>query len=210
MLTRILLLVMLLPAMAVAADGSGTSLRILVLGDSLTAGYGLPADQAFPVQLELALRKAGYNVSVFNGGVSGDTSAGGLARLDWALTDQPQLVIIELGANDALRGLPPEQTRHNLDAIITRLKQQGIAVLLTGMLAPRNLGSDYYNKFDTLYPELAAKHGVAFYPFFLDGVATVPELNQADGMHPNVAGVRVIVRKLLPILEPLLDRLTAS
>lgn len=210
MLTRILLLVVLLPAMVAASEGSGGPLRILVLGDSLTAGYGLPVDEAFPVQLEQALRKTGRDVNVFNGGVSGDTSAGGLARLDWALTDKPQLVIIELGANDALRGLPPEQTKHNLDAIMTRLKQQGVAVLLTGMRAPRNLGSDYYNKFDQLYPELAAKHGVAFYPFFLDGVATVPKLNQADGIHPNLAGVQVIVRNLLPTLEPLLDHLAPS
>jgi len=196
--------------MIAAADSNGQPLRILVLGDSLTAGYGLPAEEAFPVQLEQALRQTGRTVKVLNGGVSGDTTAGGLARLDWALADKPQLVIIELGANDALRGLPPEQTRHNLDAIMTRLKQQGIAVLLTGMRAPRNLGSDYYNKFDQIYPELAARHGVAFFPFFLDGVAAVPKFNQEDGIHPNPAGVRLIVCNLLPTLEPLLDQLTPS
>ena len=183
---------------------AGEPLRILVLGDSLVAGYGLAPEEAFPPQLESALKDLGHNVRVINAGVSGDTSAGGLARLDWALADQPHLVILELGANDALRALPPEETRQNLDAIIRRLKAAKIAVLLTGMRAPRNLGRAYYSKFDGLYPELAARHRVAFYPFFLQDVATVPAYNQADGLHPNAAGVRVIVQRLLPTLRPLL------
>lgn len=194
-------------APAPVAVAAGEPLRILVLGDSLVAGYGLAPQEAFPAQLEAALKDLGYNVRVINAGVSGDTSAGGLARLDWALADQPQLVIVELGANDALRALPPEETRQNLDAIIRRLKAARITVLLTGMRAPRNLGRAYYSKFDGLYPELAARHQVAFYPFFLQDVATVPAYNLADGLHPNAAGVRLIVQSLLPTLRPLLPQL---
>ncbi len=180
----------------------------MVLGDSLTAGYGLEPEAAFPAQLQQALQGLGYTVRVINAGVSGDTSAGGLARLDWALADRPQLVMIELGANDALRGLPPEQTRQNLDAIITRLKQAQIAVLLTGMRAPRNFGPDYYTKFDAIYPELADRHQIAFYPFFLQGVATIPAYNQVDGLHPNPVGVKRIVQGVLPTLIPLLKALS--
>jgi acyl-CoA thioesterase-1 len=205
-LVQMILLLLLLPSLVVAGD----QLRIVVLGDSLTAGYGLEAKDAFPVRLEQALQAAGHKVTVINSGVSGDTSAGGLARLDWALTDRPQIVIVELGGNDALRGLAPEQTRQNLHAIIGRLKADGVAVLLTGMRAPRNLGSDYYNKFDRLYPELAARHRVAFYPFFLEGVATVRRYNQADGIHPNRAGLQVIVQKILPTVEKLITQLTSS
>jgi acyl-CoA thioesterase-1 len=204
-LIRIILL-LLLPTVAVA----GEPIRILILGDSLTAGYGLQAEEAFPVQLEQALKSAGHKVIVINAGISGDTSAGGLARLDWALADRPQIVVVELGANDALRGLAPTQTRKNLAEIITRLQQEKITVLLTGMRAPRNLGSDYYNKFDRLYPELAARHRVAFYPFFLEGVATVRRYNQADGIHPNRAGLQVIVQKILPTVEKLITQLTSS
>ena len=185
-------------------------MRILVLGDSLTAGYGLKSKDAFPVRLEQALQASGYNVTVINASVSGDTTAGGLARLDWALADKPQLVIIELGGNDALRGLDPKQTQKNLDTILTRLQREGIAALLTGMRAPRNLGSDYYNKFDRLYLELAKRHKVAFYPFFLEGVATVPRYNQADGIHPNEKGVQMIVQKILPTVEKLIDQSTSS
>lgn len=205
-----LVTLLLVPPAAVAGDSAAEPLKILVLGDSLTAGYGMAAGDAFPVQLEQALLAAGHEVEVISAGVSGDTSAGGLARLDWALADQPQVVIIELGANDALRGLPPEETRQNLEAIILRLKQEGIAVLLTGMQAPRNLGSGYYSKFDRVYVDLAAKHEIAFYPFFLEGVATVDQYNQADGIHPNPAGVRVIVQNILPVVEQLLNRLTAA
>lgn len=182
-------------------------LRISVLGDSLVAGYGLLAQQAFPVQLEAALKRGGHAVVVDNAGVSGDTSAGGLARLDWTLATNPEIMIVELGANDALRGLDPVALEQNLDRILTRLKQAGVVPLLAGMRAPRNLGSDYYNRFDPLYPALAAKHQLAFYPFFLDGVAGRPELNQADGIHPNVAGVKVIVEKILPLVEDLLQKM---
>ena len=174
--------------------------RLLILGDSLTAGYGLAASEAFPVQLEKALRQGGYNVTVINAGVSGDTSAGGLARLGWALADAPQLVIVELGGNDALRGLPPEMTFNNLDAILERLKIAGVHVILAGMKAPRNLGEDYTVAFDQIYPQLASKHNVHFYPFFLDGVALDPVFNQADGIHPNAAGVGVIVERILPVV----------
>jgi acyl-CoA thioesterase-1 len=209
-LIRFVLVLLLTVMPSVAGASSDSPLRILVLGDSLAAGYGLAAEDAFPMRLEQSLRAAGRNVEVINAGVSGDTTAGGLARLDWALADQPQVVIIELGANDALRGLPPEQTRENLDAIISRLKQAGVAVLLAGMRAPRNLGSEYYNKFDNLYPELAAKHEVALYPFFLEGVATKQAYNQPDGIHPNQDGVQVIVKNILPAVERLLDRVTAA
>jgi len=179
--------------------------RLLVLGDSLTAGYGLAAGETFPEQLERALQQAGHNVTVINAGVSGDTTAGGLARLDWALRDDPQLVIVELGGNDALRGLPPEETFDNLDAILERLDTAGISIILTGMQAPRTLGVDYTTDFDQIYPRLASKYKVSFYPFFLDGVALDPALNQADGIHPNSAGVAVIVDRMLPVLESALE-----
>lgn len=178
--------------------------RILVLGDSLVAGYGLAPEMAFSAQLEATLAQRGYLLRVINAGVSGDTSAGGLARLEWSLTDQPDIVIIELGANDALRGLDPQQTRANLAAILERLDEKNIPTLLTGMKAPRNLGADYYNSFDRLYPDLAKHFNVAFYPFFLEGVAGVPELNQSDGIHPNQAGVKVIVDQIQPLIETLL------
>ncbi len=196
---------LLLPVAAAAADRSVDPLRILVLGDSLTAGYGLAAQDAFPAQLEQALRAAGHNVTVINAGVSGDTAAGGLARLDWALADRPQIVIVELGANDALRGLPPEQTRQNIEAIITRLQQERILVLLTGMRSPRNFGFNHYNKFDRIFPELAEQYEVALYPFFLEGVATKRRYNQSDGLHPNPDGVKVIVQGILPMVEQLLN-----
>jgi acyl-CoA thioesterase-1 len=182
-----------------------SDLRILVLGDSLTAGYGLVTEDTFPAQLQKALLSAGYPVKVINAGVSGDTSAGGVSRLEWALADRPDIVILELGGNDALRGLSPEQTASNLEQIIVRLQQVGVDILLAGMLAPRNLGSEYYSKFDNLYPELAARHGILLYPFFLQGVAGDPQLNLADGLHPNARGVEVIVRSILPYLQPLLD-----
>jgi len=194
---------LLLPVAAVAAE-SRAETRILVLGDSLSAGYGLPAAEAFPAQLEQALRQSGQAVRVINAGVSGDTTAGGLARLDWALAERPQLVIVQLGANDALRGLDPEQARANLDAILTRLQREGAQVLLAGMRAPRNLGPAYYTKFDRIYGDLARKHRVALDPFFLEGVALRPELNQSDGLHPNAEGVAVVVRRLLPQVRALL------
>lgn len=189
---------------AQANDTAESSKRLLVLGDSLTAGYGLTEEESFPKQLEIALQQAGHKIVVINAGVSGDTSAGGFARLEWSLAEAPHLVIIELGANDALRGLPPEITFANLDAILERLKSSGLHVVLTGMKAPRNYGDEYTAAFDQLYPRLASKHNVTFYPFFLEGVALDPELNQADGIHPNAAGVEIIVERMMPVLEPLL------
>lgn len=179
-------------------------LRILVLGDSLTAGYGIPAEDAFPNQLQRALLAVGHRVSVINAGVSGDTTAGGLSRLEWALADRPDIVILELGGNDALRGLAIGQIRNNLERIILWLKQAEVDVLLAGMLAPRNLGSDYYSKFDKIYPELAVKHSVSLYPFFLEGVAGEPQLNLDDGIHPNGEGGKVIVEKILPYVEKMI------
>jgi len=173
---------------------------ILALGDSLTAGYGLDAEDGFTTRLEAALAEAGVLAKVVNGGVSGDTSAGGLARVDWLMSDKPDLVIVELGANDALRGLEPEATRRNLDALIDRIKEAGAEVLLTGMQAPPNLGRDYAGEFNRIFPEMAKRHKVALYPFFLDGVAADPALNQADGIHPNAKGVSVIVERMLPVL----------
>jgi acyl-CoA thioesterase-1 len=182
-------------------------LRILVLGDSLAAGYGLAEPDSFPAQLAAALAAQGVEVKVINGGVSGDTSAGGLARLDWVLADDPQLVILELGANDGLRGLDPKATGANLEAIVARLVAEKRAVLLAGMKAPPNLGGDYGAAFDGLYPAIAARHGIALYPFFLDGVVTDPSLNQDDGIHPNAAGVKVIVQRILPYVVKAIDTL---
>ena len=179
--------------------------RILVLGDSIAAGYGLAADEAFPARLESHLRRAGREVRVIDAGVSGDTTAGGFARLDWALADRPHIVIVELGGNDGLRGIAPQATRANLDAILARLKARGPRVLLTGMLAPPNLGAEYGRAFNAIYPELAAKHGVALYPFVLDGVAAQPDLNQRDGIHPNARGVAVMVDRIAPYVVRLLD-----
>ena len=180
--------------------------RILAFGDSLTAGYGLPADQGFVAQLQQALDAAGLAARVLDGGVSGDTTAGGLARLDWSLADDPDAVILELGANDGLRGLDPAATRANLDAMLGRLAAAGKPVLLAGMLAPPNLGPEYGAEFNRIYPELAAAHGVPLYPFFLDGVAAEPTLNQSDGIHPNEAGVRVIVERMLPEIRRLIEQ----
>lgn len=179
-------------------------LRILALGDSLTAGYGVAAADAFPVQLERALKAQGYDVAVLNAGVSGDTTAGGKARLDWALADKPQIAIVELGANDGLRGLEPKVAEANLDAILARLRAEKIRVLLTGMRALPNLGQPYDVEFSAIYPRLADKHKVALYPFFLDGVAREPRLNQPDGLHPNRDGVAEIVRRILPAVKAVL------
>jgi len=176
----------------------------------LSAGYGLTPDSAFPARLEAQLLRRGYQVRVSNAGVSGDTSAGGLARLDWSLEEKPALMIVELGANDALRGLDPLQTKQNLSAILSRLRAAGVQPLLAGMKAPRNLGESYYSKFDRLYVELARQHQVPLYPFFLAGVAGDPGLNQADGIHPTAAGVEVMVRGMLPLVAELLDQLTAK
>ncbi|WP_421779721.1 arylesterase [Kiloniella litopenaei] len=183
-----------------------TPVKILAFGDSLTHGYGLEAGDTFPERLQVALHEAGYNVTVINGGNSGDTSASGRSRLEWALMDEAKVVIVELGANDGLRGLEPSQTRENLSQIIAGFKKSGAKVLLTGMQAPRNLGTEYVAEFDQIYPELAEEYNVAFYPFFLEGVALDPSLNQADGIHPNRQGVDVIVQNILPYLVPLLEQ----
>lgn len=182
----------------------GAETTILAFGDSLTAGYGLAQNDAFPVRLEAALKQRGYDCRVINAGISGDTTAGGAARLDWSLSESPDLVIVELGANDALRGLDPAQTEVNLGTILERLQRRQIPALLTGMKAPRNFGEAYYNSFDTLYPRLAERFNVPLFPFFLEGVAGVPELNQGDGIHPNAAGVDVIVANILPYVERLI------
>jgi acyl-CoA thioesterase-1 len=179
--------------------------RLLILGDSLTAGYGIGQAEAFPARLQTALVKAGIDAEVINAGVSGDTSAGGLARLDWAIGDRPPShAIVALGANDGLRGLPPAQMQSNLDQILQRLRARGTRILLAGMLAPPNLGREYTDAFAEVFHTLAAKHAVALYPFFLEGVAAIPQLNQADGIHPNPAGVEVLVERLLPQVRQLL------
>lgn len=198
---------LLLGLMLLVTDGTAAAApaRLMAYGDSLTHGYGLPAGETFPEQLEAALRDAGLDVTVINAGNSGETSAGGRARLDWALADAPDAVILELGANDGLRGLDPAATYDNLDAMLARLTSEGLPVLLAGMLAPPNLGREYGEDFNAVYPRLAEKHGVPLYPFFLDGVALVPELNQADGIHPNAAGVAVIVERIAPHVIRLLE-----
>ena len=184
-------------------------LRIVVLGDSLVAGFQLKASDAFPAQLERALKARGHEVEVINAGVSGDTTAAGLERLRWAVPEKTDAVIVELGANDALLGLDPAQTKANLDSIIAAIKADGAEVLLAGMLAPRNLGEDYARAFDGIYPALASKHGTLLYPFFLDGVALDAKLNLQDGMHPNPQGVAEITRRILPKVEELIARVRA-
>lgn len=183
---------------------------LLALGDSLTAGYGLQPSDGFPVKLEAALRAKGHDVKVINAGVAGDTALDGLSRLDWALSEDVDAVLVELGANDALRGLPVPQAEQALDGLLARLKEKNLPVLLAGMRAPPNLGPDYQAAFDGMYPRLAQKHGVLLYPFFLEGVAADVSLNQADGLHPNPAGVDVIVARILPDVERLLEQAAAK
>lgn len=183
---------------------------VLALGDSLTAGYGLSKSDSFPAKLQAALDAVGRDVRVVNGGVSGDTSKGGLSRVDWLFADKPDVLIVELGANDGLRGLPPEDTEKNLAAIIEKGLAAEATVLLTGMLAPPNLGRDYGAAFNAVFPRLAERYEVAFYPFFLDGVVAEPSLNLGDGMHPNPAGVDVIVERILPSVLDALDAAQAS
>ena len=199
----------LLLALFIALGGpvkAADPIKLLVLGDSLVAGYGLAADEAFPAQLARELAKDGIEAKVVNGGVSGDTSAGGLARLGWVLADKPAAAIVCLGANDAVRGLDPVATRRNLDALLGRLKAAGVKVLLAGMQAPPNMGGRYTTAFNGLYAPLAAAHGALFYPFFLAGVAANPALNQIDGKHPTAAGVKVIVERMMPSVKNLLAR----
>jgi len=185
-------------------------INIVAFGDSLTAGYGLPANEAFPAQLQRALDAKGLAVKVVNAGVSGDTAAGGLSRLDWSVPDGTDAVILELGANDALRGFDPEITRKALDTMLRRLKERKISVLLCGMVAPPNLGAEYGRAFNSIFPDLAAETGAILYPFFLSGVATDSKLNQRDGLHPTAAGVAVIVDRILPQVEQLIARAKAS
>lgn len=179
---------------------------IVAFGDSLTAGYQLPPEAAFPVQLEKALTEKGLNVRVVNSGVSGDTAADGLARFDWAMPEDADAVILELGANDALRGIPLAETRKALVEILTRLKDRKIPVLIAGMEAPRNWGDDYVREFRQMYADLAAEYGAELYPFFLDGIALDNSLNLGDGMHPNEKGVGVIVERILPKVEELIEK----
>jgi acyl-CoA thioesterase I len=182
------------------------TITLLALGDSLTAGLGLDPAQSFPARLEAALKAKGHDVVVINAGVSGDTAVQGAARLEWSLTDDVDAVLVELGANDALRGLPVPQAEAALDEILTKLKAKNLPTLLLGMRAPPNLGPDYGESFEQIFPTLSTKHGAALYPFFLEGVAANPELNQADGIHPNAKGVDDIVTRMLPDVEALLAR----
>lgn len=198
-------------AAMMATGAAAAPQTILALGDSLTAGLGLGPADAFPAKLEAALKAKGHDVKVINAGVSGDTAADGAARLDWALAEPVDAVIVELGANDALRGLPVAQAEQALDRLLTALAQKNLPTLLAGMKAPPNMGADYQSAFDGMYQRLAAKHPtVMLYPFFLDGVAADPRLNQPDGMHPNPAGVDVIVARILPSAVQLLDRAAAN
>jgi acyl-CoA thioesterase I len=197
-LASLALLAVLAAAPAVAAP-----LKILMIGTSLTQGYGLPPGTEIPVVLEARLKAAGVQASVINAGVSGDTSAGGLARLDWSLADRPNAAIVELGSNDALRGIDPAQTGKNLSAILAKLKAAQISVLLLGMQAPRNLGPEYARAFDPIYPRLARQYGALLYPFVLDGVALNAKLNQADGIHPNPVGVKIVVDRMFPYVMKL-------
>jgi acyl-CoA thioesterase-1 len=199
---------MLLQGAAQAAPGR--PLRIVALGDSLVAGYGLPSNAAFPAALERALKGRGHAIEIVNAGVSGDTASGGLDRLDWSVPDGTDGVILELGANDMLRGQDPAATRRALEAIVTRLKGRGIPVMLAGMYASRNLGADYVRQFDSIYRDLAAKHGLVLYPFFLEGVAGERQLNLQDGIHPTAKGVETIVERILPTVESFLARASAS
>jgi len=188
------------------AHAAGRPMNIVAFGDSLTAGYGLAANEAFPAQLQRALEAKGVAATVVNAGVSGDTTAGGLSRLDWSVPDGTDAVILELGANDALRGFDPAITRKALDAILHRFQERKIPVLLCGMVAPPNLGAEYGRAFNAIYPDLAAETGAILYPFFLTGVAADPKLNQHDGLHPTAAGVAVIVARILPQVEELIAR----
>lgn len=188
-----------IPAGAVAAETSGC--KIAVLGDSLAAGFGVVASEAFPVRLAGALRERGYPCEVLDAGVSGDTSAGGRSRVEWVLADRPSHLLVELGGNDALRALPVEQLESNLDAIVRTAKDAGVPVMLAGMLAPPNLGAAYGRAFAAVYPRLSERHGIPLVPFFLEGVAGEAKLMQPDGIHPNAQGVDAIVRRILPTVE---------
>ena len=193
-----------------AVAEQSVAIEITGFGDSLMAGFELPADQGFTAQLESALTAKGYVVKITNAGVSGDTSTGGLERLDWSVAGGTRLVILEMGANDALRGVTPEITRKNIEAMIIRLKERKIAIVLAGMMAPPNLGKEYEAAFNPIYPELAAKYELPLIPFFLNGVAGHPDLQLDDGMHPNAKGVKVMVDNALPVIEPEVKKLAGN
>ena len=193
-----------------SAPAQARTLRLVALGDSLTAGYGLAPGQAFPEVLQRALRAKGYDVEVANAGVSGETAEDGLARFDWSVPAGTDALIVELGANDMLRGMPPAGAKAALDEILARAKQGHIATLLTGMKAAPNFGADYQKAFDAIYPDLAVRYGVDYYPFFLDGVAADPKLNQKDGLHPTREGVEKIVAAMLPAVEKLLGEVPSK
>jgi acyl-CoA thioesterase-1 len=202
-------------AVVAGVPGSGPAaadkpVTIVALGDSLTAGFGLPVEAAFPTKLEAALRGKGHDVKIVNAGVSGDTASGGLARLDWSVPEGTDGVILELGANDMLRGVDPQVTRKALDAIMRRLTERRIAVLLAGMRAAPNLGADYIKTFEAIYPDLAARYDTLLYSFFLEGAAGKAALNLRDGLHPSAAGVEVIVAGILPKVEELVARVKAQ
>jgi acyl-CoA thioesterase-1 len=192
--------------LSVPAAATERPVRIVALGDSLTAGYGLPAQAAFPAKLERALRAKGLGVEVVDAGVSGDTASAGLARLDWAVPDGTDAVIVELGANDMLRGIDPRVTRRAMEEIVRRLAERRIAILIAGMRAAPNLGTEYGREFEAIYSDLAAAHDLLLYPFFLEGVVTEGRLNQRDGIHPTAAGIDIIVARILPKVEELVVR----
>ena len=210
----LVLIMVLMTADTVLAQGTAVTVakrvKMVVLGDSLSAGYGLPASVAFPIRLQKALETKGIAIDMINAGVSGDTSSGGRERLDWSVPEGTEAVILELGANDALRGIDPAVTRAALSDIVTKLKARKIAVLLCGMVAPPNYGSDYAARFNAIYPDLAKSFGVPLYPFFLDGVVADAKLNQADGMHPTAEGVDIIVKNILPTVEAFLGALSGQ
>jgi acyl-CoA thioesterase I len=202
--TALRFVAVVLMTLAPGTAAEAAPIKLLAFGDSLTAGFGLRPEEAYPVKLQAALKAKGYDVTVINAGVSGDTTAGGLARLDWALGDHPGYALVELGANDMLRGLDPAAAKDNLDKILTGLAAAKVKVLLIGMKSSRNWGPDYEQKFDRIYPDLAAEHHVLLYPFFLDGVALDPKLNQPDMLHPLGPGVDIIVARTLPAVTALL------
>lgn len=209
-LTSTLAAMLLAVAFATPQARADEPVTLVALGDSLTAGYNLPASDAFPARLEAALRERGHDVTIINAGVSGDTASGGRDRVDWSVEDGTDGVILALGANDMLRGLDPARTREALDATIARLQERDIAVLLAGMMAGRNLGPDYAEEFDAIYPELAERHDIMLYPFLLEGVAGEASLNLDDGIHPNSDGVAVMVERILPVAEAFIEEIRAA